>query len=104
LLNPQELPSKLAAYELFIVIDEYFGTTISKSPPTDFGYLGIAYKKEGDNIKAIIWKRNRAHQYQLSSEFEEPPFKWHEKLETIISSKNPEFFSFLEARLTNKRQ
>ena len=104
MLNPSELSSKLTGYNFFIVIDDFFGTTFSKSPPKDFGYLGIAYKIEGDEIKARLWKRNSSHQYQISSEFEEHPFKLHEKLESQVLSMNPDFFNFLETKLTKKMQ
>ncbi|MHA1360295.1 MAG: hypothetical protein ACTSRC_19410 [Candidatus Helarchaeota archaeon] len=94
MLSKDELHAKLESYELILVVDDFFGTTIHTSAPENFGYLGIAYKTVNNILKAIVWKRHPSQQYQVSLEFKEAPFKIHAKWEDTIASVTPKFKDF----------
>lgn len=92
MLNITELENKLKTYNIFFVVDDFFGTTFYSTVPEGFGYIGIAYRSEKDTLFGIIWKRISPDQYKITSEFEETPFKLHDKIEALVKAIMPNQF------------
>ncbi len=97
LLNKNTLKSQLKSFELFIVIDEFFGTTIHSTIPDELGYFGVAYKRDNNNLLGINWRRNEADQFEISTEFVEDRFKMHDKTDALIRGKFSNLYNQLKS-------